>query len=266
MSELVQTWKQAIRRYGDKDGILTLEKKPCRLPALVAAYTPPGLSCLMTSGRAFLDREGFIVVDFQMVIAPGSDSAGNPRYWLSRRLGEQARQAQHRDLYLPEGSQARGVRRAMWSQALDLYEAVGFVDLVAVKSTRIGRYANIVPGLEFLKDDDRMAVATAVSTVAAAAGIHVDSTSIRRPADILAIEGTTDLETLKRSEITFSPEAHFVDPTRIPVGKAALLSDACPDWVGTLKLEPGAESYKRLCAYVGRDAPSSPPAVDFSNS
>jgi len=263
MSELVETWKQAIRRYGDKDGILTLEQKPRRLPALVEAYTPPGLSCLMTSGHAFLDREGFIVVDFRMVIAPGSDSAGNPRYWLSRRLGEQARQAQHRDLYLPEGSQAQGVGRAMWSQALDLYEALGFVDLVALKSTRIGRYANIVPGLDFLKDDDRMAVATAVSTVAEAAGIHVDSTSIRRPADILAIEGTTDLETLKRSEIAFSPETRFVDPKRIPVGKAALLSEACPDWVGTLKLEPGAESYERLCAYVGRDAPSPPPDVDL---
>ncbi|MGH9918653.1 MAG: hypothetical protein ACRD6W_07285 [Nitrososphaerales archaeon] len=160
------------------------------------------------------------------------------------------KRAEHRNLYLPRELQGTGEARALWKKELELYETLGCVDTVWIESERIGRYANIRSGVEFRDSTERSKVVGAVETVSTGLGIAVDVSTLRHPWDVAEMPERTSRDDVEGAGFVFDPDVRFNDKTCIPLGKAALLTSACPNWVGRIDLDPPSETYRRLREYI----------------
>jgi hypothetical protein len=249
-TELGRFWKQTIRDHQDPSiAALDLATSAHLLPPLLPVYVPPGLKRLSIWGEAAVDYDA-INVSIKIQLSHQLDVAGEPAHWMSRRILEKARRAEHRNLYLPPMHQNQGVAREMWRRAIHMYDQLGFIETVIVESERVGRYANTAAGVDFLDDEQRVTVIEAVERVAAITSCQVDTSPLVHSWNVAAIPNRVDLDVLRAAGLTMDPEAVWTDPARVPLGRATLLSSACPPWRGMVELRDGAASYRRLREYI----------------
>lgn len=209
---------------------------------------PPGMTVRMDADAAVAPLpDGHLAVCYYGDLYC-STSATSAVGRIERILDTSEAVADHESLLLDASVSGKQRGKQALISAVALYKRLGISE-VRLHAADVGRYAWASAGFEFASDEDRAAVLDGVEEMADRLQFRVDRSQVRHPWHLAMLGPDILVDTVRAAENdleSLSDLRAFVPGTMLGLGKALMLSGACPPWSGVLRFAsktPGSDRF-----------------------